>query len=115
MVSYLKGIILIIALIILVTFGVKNSQPVQLNYYFNMVSAGIPVYGIVYLSIVIGIVVGMIVGIYSRLALRRTVRQLQRDINELKARVKETKGGEAEISPGPEKAVVDYSTTDMAD
>ena len=102
MASYVKGIILIIVLIILVTFGVKNSQPVKLHYYFNMVSVDIPVYGIVYLSIVLGIIVGMIVGIYSRFELRRTVKRLQKDNRELRERVvKEEEEKEKEVSPPP--------------
>ena len=101
MASYLKGIILIIVLIILVTFGVKNSQSVQLHYYFNMVSVGIPVYVIVYLSIVIGIIVGMIVGIYSRFELRRKVRHLQRENRDLKVKVAAEEKEKEEPHPSP--------------
>ena len=105
MASYLKGIILIIVLIILVTFGVKNSQPVQLHYYFNMLSAGIPVYVIVYVSVVIGIIVGMIVGIYSRFDLRRTVKRLQRENRDLKVKVAAEEKEKEQPHPSPiEKA-----------
>jgi uncharacterized integral membrane protein len=82
--TYLKAIILIIVLIFLVTFGVKNNQPIRLYYYLNIETFGIPLYGLVYLSIIIGIIIGMIVGISTRLGLRRKVKQLQWENRELK-------------------------------
>ena len=82
--SYVKGIILIIVLLFFITFGVINSQPTQLRYYLDIVTMDIPLYGVVYISIVIGIIIGMIVGIVARIALRRKVKRLQRENRELK-------------------------------
>lgn len=89
--SYLKVIILVIILLFLITFGVKNSHPVQLYYYFNIPTIDIPLYGLVYLSIVIGILLGMVVGISRRLTLRRAVKRSKREIRELEKRVTEEK------------------------
>jgi len=76
--TYLKAIILIIILLFLITFGVKNNQPIRLYYYLNIETFEISLYGLVYLSIIIGIIIGMIIGISTRLSLRRKVKQLQR-------------------------------------
>jgi len=86
--SYIKSIIVIIVLLFLVTFGVKNSQPIQLYYYLNIETGAFPLYGLVYISIVIGIIIRMIVGIYSRFDLRRTVRKLQQENRELKEKAR---------------------------
>lgn len=103
--KYIKSIILIIALLFLVTFGVKNSHPTQLRYYFDLVSVDIPLYGVAYLSIVVGIIIGMIVGIYDRIALRGRVRRLQRENRELKEKVVEEEKREEESAASPiEKA-----------
>jgi uncharacterized integral membrane protein len=97
--SYVKWIILIIVLLFLVTFGVKNSHPTQLRYYFGLVSVDIPLYGVVYLSIVLGIIIGMLVGIYDQIALRGRVRRLQRENRELKEKVvEEEKEKEAPVT-----------------
>jgi uncharacterized integral membrane protein len=86
--SYFKAIILILVLLFLITFGVKNSQTVLLSYYFGVVDIGIPLYALVYLSVVIGILVGMIVGLQTRLTLRRRVKILERENIDLKEKVR---------------------------
>jgi len=85
--AYVKSIILIIVLLFLITFGVKNNQPTPLNYYFNITTGIIPLYGVVYISIIIGIIIGMIVGVWSRISLRRKVRQFQRENTELREKI----------------------------
>ena len=86
--SYFKAIILILVLLFLVTFGVKNSQTVQLSYYFGAGDIGMPLYALVYLSGVIGILVGMIIGLKTRLTLRRRVKMLERENIDLKEKVR---------------------------
>jgi len=85
---YIKSIIMVIILLFLVTFGVKNSQPIQI-YYLDFQTGAFPLYGLVYLCIVIGIVIGMIVGIYDRIDLRRRVKRLERENRELKEKIVE--------------------------
>ena len=97
MARYIKSIIMIIILLFLVTFGVKNSQPIQIYYYLNFQTGAFPLYVLVYLCIVIGIVVGMIVGIYDRIDLRRRVKRLERENRELKEKVEE---GVEEVEEG---------------
>jgi len=94
--NYVKSIILIIVLLFLVTFGVKNSHPTQLRYYFDLVSVDIPLYGVVYLSIIVGIIIGMLVGIYDRMNLRGRVKKFQRENRELKEKVVEEEKKEEE-------------------
>jgi uncharacterized integral membrane protein len=111
--GYIKSIILIIVLLFLVTFGVKNSQPIQLYYYLNFETGAFPLYGLVYISIVIGIVIGMLVGVYDRFDLRRRVNRLERENRELKEKVVEEEEGERPSAPAPvEPQVVDERLID---
>ena len=80
---YVKWIILIIVLLFFITFGVKNSAPVYLNYYFNLQYIELPLYGLVYIAILLGIFIGMIVGVFDRLNLRKTVKRLEKEKREL--------------------------------
>ena len=98
--TYVKSIILIIILLFLITFGIKNNQPTPLNYYFNITAGTIPLYGIVYISIIIGIIIGMIVGISRRISLRRKVKQLQREARELSEKLEKRMGEEEERDEG---------------
>jgi len=85
--AYVKSIILIIVLLFLITFGVKNNQPVLLSYYFNITTGTIPLYGLVYISIIIGMIIGMIVGVSSRVTWKRRLRQVQGENRELRGEI----------------------------
>jgi hypothetical protein len=51
--TYLKAIVLVTVLLFLTTFGIKNNQPLQAHYCFNIETVPMPLYGIVYISIII--------------------------------------------------------------
>jgi uncharacterized integral membrane protein len=111
--SYIKSIMVIIVLLFLVTFGVKNSQPIKLHYYLNIETGAFPLYGLVYLSIVIGIIIGMLVGIHNRFDLRRTVKKLEKENRELKEKViEEEKEQETSIPSQVEEEEIDRSPID---
>ena len=84
--SYVKAILLLIVLIVLVTFGINNLDPIRLHYYFGLSSMPLPLYAVVYGAIVIGIFIGMIVGINSRFAQRKKIKSLQRECRELSSK-----------------------------
>jgi uncharacterized integral membrane protein len=91
---YVKWIILIVVLLFFITFGVKNSQPINLNYYFNIQNLELPIYGLAYISILIGILVGMLVGFLFRLSLQRRLRSLEKENQELGGKVAEAERDE---------------------
>jgi uncharacterized integral membrane protein len=91
---YVKWIILIVVLLFFITFGVKNSQPINLNYYFNIQNLELPIYGLAYISILIGILVGMLVGFLSRLSLQRRLRNLEKENQGLRGKVAEAERDE---------------------
>jgi putative membrane protein len=85
--TYVKWIIIIIVLLFFITFGVKNSQTVYLNYYLNIEGIELPLYGLVFISILLGIVAGMIIGVADRLMLKKKAKDLAREIRELQERI----------------------------
>ena len=105
--SYVKAILLLIVLVILVTFGINNLEPIRLHYYFGLSSMPLPIYGVVYGALLIGIFVGMLVGINSRFTQRKKIKLLQRENRELKGKV-------GEESP-EEKAIEDTPATEPTD
>ena len=82
--SYAKGIVLLVILLFLVTFGIKNSQSILLQYYFD-ISVQMPLFGIVFISIVMGMLIGIGMGFYKRFGLGRTITDLKLENRELKA------------------------------
>lgn len=89
--NYIKAVFLIIVLLFLVTFGIKNNQLVRLNYYFEWHTIDFPLYILAYASIVIGIFIGMLIGINYRFQQRRKIKILEKLTNELKAKAEKEK------------------------
>ena len=104
--GYIKAVGLIIVLMFLVTFGVKNSHVVKVDYYFWFSNKSIPLYSLAFLSVVVGMIIGMIVGISGRLRMRKIIKDLKRKNNELKETLKtydkeQKKNSEGEGAPQP--------------
>ena len=72
--SYIKTILILIVLVVLVTFGIKNNETMILQYYFQLSSMPVPVYAVVYVSLLVGIFIGMIVGISARFSQRKKIK-----------------------------------------
>ena len=87
--SYVKTILILIVLVVLVTFGIKNNETMILQFYLNLQSMPIPVYAVVYGSLLVGIFIGMVVGISARFTQRKKIKQLQKENRALKDRVTE--------------------------
>lgn len=85
--TYIKTIVLVVVLLFLITFGVKNSQFIELDYYFDFLRFSIPVYALAYACIVIGIFVGMIMGWGRRYSLRRQRKSLEQENRELRQKL----------------------------
>jgi uncharacterized integral membrane protein len=86
--SYIKAFFLLIVLVVLVTFGIKNNETMILQY-FQLSSIPIPVYAVVYGSLIVGVFIGMIVGINARFTQRKKLKALQKENRDLKAKVAE--------------------------
>jgi uncharacterized integral membrane protein len=87
--SYIKALLLLIVLVVLVTFGIKNNETIILHFYFQLSSIPIPVYAVVYGSLIVGVFIGMIVGINARFTQRKKLKELQKENRDLKAKVAE--------------------------
>jgi uncharacterized membrane protein (DUF106 family) len=57
--------------------------------YFQWSSPPIPVYAVVYGSLILGILIGEIVGISARFSQRKKLKELQKENRDLKAKVAE--------------------------
>ena len=106
--SYIKTILILIVLVVLVTFGIKNNETMILHFYFQLKSMPIPVYAVVYGSLLLGIFIGMIVGISARFTQRKKIKELQKENRTLKDKVAEP---EVEEPTAEEKAVVEAESS----
>ena len=108
--SYLKALLLLIVLVVLVTFGIKNNETMILHFYFQLSSMPIPVYAVAYGSLIVGVFIGMLVGISNRFAQRKTIKQLQKENRGLRDKATESAAEKPIVEERPvaeEKAVVE--------
>jgi lipopolysaccharide assembly protein A len=89
--TYVKWIMIIIVLLFFITFGVKNSQSVSLNYYLGIRDIELPLYGLVFISILLGIFAGIIIGITDRLTLKKKLRDLAQENRTLQEEIARAK------------------------
>jgi uncharacterized integral membrane protein len=82
--SYIRSALLILILLFLVTFGLKNSRPISLAYYFGLTTTAMPLYVLLYIAFFIGILIGIVAGFFRRRSLQKSVKALQRENRELK-------------------------------
>ena len=102
--SYFKAILLLIVLVVLVTFGIKNNETMTLHFYFQLSSMPVPVYAVVYGSLIVGVFIGMLVGISARFTQRKKLKELQKENRGLKDKVAQPA---VEETTAEEKAVVE--------
>jgi uncharacterized integral membrane protein len=104
--SYIKATLLLILLVVLVTFGIKNNETMILHFYFQWSSMPIPVYAVVYGSLIVGVLIGEIIGIGARFSQRKKLKELQKENRDLKAKV-----AEAPEEKSVEESVVEEKET----
>ena len=85
--NYVKSILLIFIGLFLITFGVQNSGPVQLSYYFKALDVELPLYALTFICLLIGIVAGMLIDIRLRLVNRSRVKKLEKSNKALKEQI----------------------------
>lgn len=81
--SYFKAIVLIIVLVFVATFSIKNSGSVNISYYFGILDLSAPLYLIVLACLVIGAVIGFLFCLAGRFTLKKRLRKLEKEYKEM--------------------------------
>jgi len=76
---FIQGLFLAIIIVLVISFSLKNNQPVQLHYYFDSFQFSVPLYAVIFLSMLIGIFLGLSIGFSKWLTRGRLIKQLQRE------------------------------------
>lgn len=78
-------ILVIVFALFIVTFSQQNLMPIQLKYYHYLQNVPtIPLYIIIFASLLIGIIITAFWGIVERFRLNRTIRNLNRLVRDLR-------------------------------
>jgi uncharacterized integral membrane protein len=110
--TYIKAVLLIALLFAAITFGIQNAESVTLRYYFGLASVPVPLYLVIYGSIILGILAGMAIDIYSRVTLRRRLKNLEKakaSLQDELAKIKRETG--VETRERPESVAAEHRVT----
>ncbi|PKN70480.1 MAG: hypothetical protein CVU54_05110 [Deltaproteobacteria bacterium HGW-Deltaproteobacteria-12] len=67
----------------IVTFSLENAAPVHLRYY-NFVDVIVPIYMLLFISLLVGIIITGFLGIIERFRLNRAISRLNKTIRDLR-------------------------------
>jgi len=81
--KYFKAFLILLLIMIVTTFAVKNNVPVRLNYYFHISKFEFPLYALIYATFFIGVLIGMAVGITQRITLWRKMKKFRKEAETL--------------------------------
>jgi uncharacterized integral membrane protein len=76
-------ILLLIFAFFIVTFSLENAAPVHLQYY-NFFNIKVPIYMLLFISLLAGVVITGFIGIVERFRLNRTISRLNRTIRDMR-------------------------------
>ncbi|MBI3325625.1 MAG: LapA family protein [Nitrospinae bacterium] len=82
MVAFALGVIVGMALLV---FAIENKDPVRLGYFFTWQSQGIPLSLLILVAVWVGFALAALSSLMTYLRQRRTIREQQRTIAELRA------------------------------
>ena len=72
----------VIILIIFLTFAMKNTLPVEINYYYNL-SCSFPAWGIILVPFFLGVIAGNLLDVIQRFKLKNEIRKLKHEFEEM--------------------------------
>ena len=74
---------LFVALLFLlaITFSLKNNENVLLYYYFEVGPFSIPLYLLVFVSVIFGILIGGVEGLFQKAKSNLTIRRLKKELD----------------------------------
>lgn len=79
----LKTVFVALLFIIAITFAIKNQEPVSLRCYFVDGSWTMPLFLLIFFSVLIGILIAGVAGVFAGFKLKYEIRRYQKMILEL--------------------------------
>ena len=77
-------ILVIIFALFIVTFSQQNLTPIRLQYYDFLKIPPVPVYLLIFVSVLFGVIITGFWGIVERFRLNRTIRRLNKVVRDLR-------------------------------
>ncbi len=81
--KFLKSIGIALLFLLAITFSLKNNEMVALKYYFQLESLDLPLYLLVFFSVIFGIFIGGMEGVIERIKSGSVIRKLKKEMKKM--------------------------------
>lgn len=81
--KFLKSIGTALLFLLAITFSLKNNEMVALKYYFQLESLDLPLYLLVFFSVIFGIFIGGMEGVVERIKSGTVIRKLKKEMKKM--------------------------------
>jgi len=81
--KFLKSIGTALLFLLAITFSLKNNEMVAIKYYFQLESLDLPLYLLVFFSVILGIFIGGMEGVIERVKSGNTIRKLKKEMKKM--------------------------------
>lgn len=81
--KFLKSIGTALLFLLAITFSLKNNEMVALKYYFQLESLDLPLYLLVFFSVIFGIFIGGMEGVIERIKSGNVIRKLKKEMKKM--------------------------------
>lgn len=81
--KFLKSIATALLFLLAITFSLKNNEMVAIKYYFQLESLDLPLYLLVFFSVILGIFIGGMEGVVERIKSGNVIRKLKKEMKKM--------------------------------
>ncbi len=78
--NFLKSIVIACLFLLAITFALKNNEMVAIKYYYFEGTLDLPVYLLLFFSVIFGIIIGGVEGIVEKVRNGRTIKKLMKEM-----------------------------------
>lgn len=78
--KFIKNIGIALLFLVAITFSLQNNETVLLKYYYLENPIEIPLYLLVFVSVIFGILIGGVEGLFEKIRNGSTIRRLRKDL-----------------------------------
>lgn len=78
--NFIKSMVTALLFLVAITFALKNNDPVAIKYYFTERQIELPLYLIMFFSVILGILIGGLEGLYEKMKSGSIIRKLKKEM-----------------------------------
>jgi uncharacterized integral membrane protein len=96
---YLVWVLRLVVFVAVLMFALKNTNPVQVNFYGDYVMHNVPLIVVMLIAFVVGAIFGLLLTVPAAMRRRREAMRLRREVDRLQTAISNQSGQAANVPP----------------